>query len=365
MFRFLELEPESFGIDISDSSLKIIKLKKRRSFFELASWGEFEIKKDIVVNGEIKNEGLLAESIREAVSNVKGEKLNTSAVVASLPENKAFLQIIKMPKMALEELRIAVPLEAENYIPLPAEKCHIDFEIVKSENSPKDSSMSILMAAFPNDLANAYLSVFKKAGLAPKVFEIESQSISRALIKDNFNPEPILIIDFGKNNSSFIIFYEYAPLFTSSVSTSSDSLTQAISKKMGLNFKAAEKIKKETGILEAKNKTEAVRAMMPLIDDLLLNGKKCFDYFNNYASKDMPRKNKRKISKILLCGGGSRLKGLPEYFSSVLKIPVEIGNPWTNVFPNSLSEIPSLSFDESVSYSTAIGLAIRGLKEND
>jgi len=99
MLEFLTLEPKSFGLDFSDLSLKIIKLKKKGKFLSLASWGEVKIKPGIIEEGEIKNETALVEIIKEGLNKVKGEKLKTRNVVASLPEKKAFLQVIQMPKM--------------------------------------------------------------------------------------------------------------------------------------------------------------------------------------------------------------------------------------------------------------------------
>ena len=57
MIKLLSLKPEAFGLDISDLSLRIAKLKKRGKFFRLVSWGEAKIKPGIVEQGEIKNEG--------------------------------------------------------------------------------------------------------------------------------------------------------------------------------------------------------------------------------------------------------------------------------------------------------------------
>ena len=56
MLEFLTLKPEAFGLDISDLSLKIIKLKRKGKFFDLASFGEEEIKPGIIKEGEIKDE---------------------------------------------------------------------------------------------------------------------------------------------------------------------------------------------------------------------------------------------------------------------------------------------------------------------
>ena len=125
--NFLNLKPESFGLDISDLSLKIIKLKKRGNFFTLSSYGKEEIEPGLIKGGEIKDEKKLAEILRESIKKVRGKKLKTNYVVASLPEEKAFLQVIQMPRLCQEDLKSAVIYEAENYIPTPIEEVYLDY----------------------------------------------------------------------------------------------------------------------------------------------------------------------------------------------------------------------------------------------
>ena len=122
MFKFLTLQPEAFGIDISDLSLKIIKLKKKGKKIDLDSFGLERIEPGIIKSGEIKDEQALTRTIKKAIGKVQGQKLDTRYVTASLPEEKSFLKIIQIPKMAEEDLNNAVLFEAENYIPLPLEK---------------------------------------------------------------------------------------------------------------------------------------------------------------------------------------------------------------------------------------------------
>ena len=82
MFNFLTLKQEALGLDFSNLSLKIVKLKKRRRILDLASFGETKIKPGIIERGEIKDEKALAAIIKEAVSGVEGEELETKYVTA-------------------------------------------------------------------------------------------------------------------------------------------------------------------------------------------------------------------------------------------------------------------------------------------
>ena len=348
MIEFLSLKPEAFGLDISDLSLRIAKLKKRGKFFRLVSWGEAKIRPGIIEQGEIKDEDVLSGIIKQTLIKVKGERIKTKYLIASLPEKKAFLQVIKMPKMKEEELKTSVPFEAENYIPLPIEKVYLDFQIVSSSN--QIDHLDILIAALPKKIVDPYASCFKKAGLIPMALEVESQSIVRAVIKNEISPFPLLIIDLGRSTTSFIVFSGYSPRFTSSVSISSQELTEAISKTLKLSLNEAEKLKLKHGLKDEK----ALKAMTPLLIDLMGQAKKCIDYHHSHNGG---------IKKILLCGNGANLKGLSAFVSSELKITVELANPWMNILPSSLKEVPGLSFKESLGYTTALGLALRGIKK--
>lgn len=363
MIKFLSLKPEAFGLDFSDLTLRIARLKKRGKFFNLASWGEIKLKPGIITEGEIKNEAALIESIKNGLKLIKGEKLGIKNVVVSLPEKKAFLQVIQMPKMEAEELETAVPFEAENYIPLPIDEVYLDFQVVNSFPDHFD----VLITALPKKIIDSYIPCLKKSGLNPLALEIESQSISRAIIKNDLSPFPVFIIDFGKSTTSFIIFSGPSLRFTSSSSICSHNLTRAIAESLKIDLVEAEKLKLEYGLRPPKKTSKdkkASEAMMPVLTSLVSDIKKYLHYYQTHNHKEYPESKKmsQDIEKIFLCGKGANLKGLTDFLSFELKIPVGPGNPWVNILPQPLKEIPELSFEESLGYTTALGLALRGIR---
>jgi len=372
MLKFLTLKSEAFGLDISDLSLKIIKLKKKGKFLSLAAFGEEEIKPGIIKEGEIKDEEALVKILKEALTKVKGEKLKTKYVIASLPEEKAFLQVIQMPKMSEEDLKSAVIYEAENYIPLPIEEVYLDSQIVPPVYNHLDH-FDVLIAALPKKTVDPYLSCLKSAGLRPKALEIESLAIARALIKNEVTTFPVLLIDLGATRTSFIVFSGHSLRFTSSIPVSARSFTEIISKALKVNLAEAEKLKIKYGLEEKielkikdkktevkKERGEVFEALVPVLVDLIQQIKRYLEYYRTHASHEHLPPDGKGVAKILLCGGGANLKGLPELLSLELKIPTELGDPWINIPEGKKME--KLPFEKSLGYATAIGLALRGLK---
>jgi len=372
MFKILNLKPEAFGLDVSDLSLKVVGFQKKGKFFNLASFGETQIKPGIIREGKVKKEDGLIKAFKKVISEIKGKKINTKYVIASLPEEKTFLQVIKMPPLPKEDLKSAVIYEAENYIPLPIENVYLDYQIISFPKTKKDH-YQILIAAISKEIVDSYSSCLKRAGLKPLALEVESIAVARALIKDEASTPPVLIIDLGATQTSFIVFFDKALRFTSSIPVSCHKLTEAISQTINIDLEKAEKLKIKYGI-EKKSPGESqeiFNALIPALTDLTEQIKKYLDYYQTHAANGNLPKNGKQIKKIILCGGGANLKGLGKFLSQELNLPVELGNPWINILPKPKPDkikikkpVFGISFEKSLSYTTAIGLALKGIKKN-
>lgn len=358
MLNFLNLKQGAFGLDISDLSLKIANLGRKGDNFPLVSFSEKSIPKGIIETGEIKDENTLAKIIKEGIKNIKGEKLKTKYVVCSLPEEKSYIRVIQMPKMKEEEIAGAVRFEAENHIPIPIEEVYLDFQVIQPLYNHLDH-LDILIAALPKKIVDPYISSLRKAGLLPKVLEIESSAIARTLIKNEVSPFPILLIDLGATRTSFIIFSGASLRFTSSIPISSQKFTEAISKTLKINLVEAEKLKIKCGLKNNNKEEELIfEALIPALTDLIKQIKTHLSYYQSHAEHEHLPSNIKEVRGILLCGGGADLKGLPEFLLRELKIKTEISDPWVNI----LRGVPEMPFEKSLSFTTALGLALRGVK---
>jgi len=195
------------------------------------------------------------------------------------------------------------------------------------------------------------------------------------VIKDEVATSPILLIDLGATRTSFIVFSGHSLRFTSSIPVSSQNFTEIISKSLGVSLTEAERLKIKYGLeekieLKIKDKKTEIKkergkifeALVPALVDLVQQIKKHLAYYQSHASHEHLAPNGRVVSKILLCGRGANLKGLTELLTLELKILVELANPWVNILPEGQRETPELLFEKSLGYTTALGLALRGIK---
>ena len=359
MSKFLDLKFKAFGLDINDSSIKIARLGRNKKGPCIDSFAELKIGDGLITNGVVNKEDSLVKLIKAACAKVRGKKLGTKYVVCSLPEEESFLQVIQMPKMDEEELRSAISFEVENHIPLTTDQVYFDFQTITPTESSSDHC-DVLIIAMAKKTVDIYLSCVKRAGLIPIALEIESQSISRALIKNEVCEQPVVILDIGQNNTDFVVFSGRSTRFTYSIPISSSQFTDAISKSLKTTPEKAERLKLKHGISENGKGEEkkVLMALWPILDEFVSNIKKHIDFYQEHALHEH-LSSKKGVQKIILCGGGANLKGLPTFLSQRLGVIVEVGDPFINLGTGPRGgEVSKIDFP---SFAACLGLAQRAV----
>lgn len=339
------LAPISAGVDLSDRSLKFVQLSRHGQHeWQLERYGQKSIPLDVMQSGQIKNKAALIENLKVAKAEWKLDQ-----IVASLPEESAYIVAMKLPPGSEGNEREAIELQLEEHVPLTASDAVFDFEPVL------DTPHLVTVSAFPRKLVEDYEEVFAAAGLTPLALEIEAQAIARAVVPRDSH-ETVLLIDFGKTRTSFFVVDRGTVVFSSTTrQLGGDLITRAIEKDLGVDTAEAQRLQAEHG-LRRGTKVSLDAALAPALsvlrDETFKLESYCKEHINEHTCND------GRFDRLLLCGGEASLPGLVEYLHSQINSPVELANVWVNAFDPS-AHTPALPFRDSLRYATAVGLALR------
>ena len=343
------------GLDISDRSLKYLKLHfGKRDGVEF--FDEADIPAGVIERGEIKDEEALV-GLLKSWRKRQSWSIRSALVVVSLPEEKSFLRVVQLPKLAAEQVRNAIRWEIESNIPLPPEDVVFDHEVIHAPHESIDH-IDAVITAFPKNIVEAYVRVLKRAGFSPAALELESQAIIRAVAGDFSSLAARLVVDMGSNRTSFIIFAGSAILFTTTIELGGKALEESIQKSMGVDEKKAVLLKKEIGMDRVREEGKVFTALIPPLGALADELKRTIEYYFNHA--EHAHGASPKIDEVLLTGGDANLAGLATYLASSLGIPVRMADPFQSFRQNHIFSIPPLHRNRSLAFTTAIGLALRG-----
>jgi len=339
------LSMPSFGLDISDESIKFVLLVFTKKGIRLQKYGERKISPGIIESGKIKNPKRLEEIL---LSLHKEEKIESVRV--SLPEEQIYLFKMRLDKSELNNIRESIELSLEEHIPIPASNAIFDYEILNED----ENSLQVQVSAIPKNVIHNYLSVFKNSSIFVHSSELEAQAIARAVIKKG-DLGTYMIVDFGEKRTGIFIISQGVVMFTFTLDVGGVILTNIIQKNFNVSLQEAEDMKKDYSLQKKEVNKEVFAMLVESVSVLRDEIEKHFLYWHTH--RDEEGKNNPPIQKIILCGGASTLVGLADYLSVSLKHKVENTNAWINIL-DIKKEVPEINFKQTFSFATAIGLAL-------
>ena len=317
----------------------------------IVGYSNVPLPKNLIASDEILDQTALAALIEQSLLRPQFGRITTNRVVFSLPESKSFIRVIHIPEMTDEEAENAVLFEAEAYIPLPMDQVYFDWQILGRSGG----RMEVLLIASPKDFVDKYISALEKANLKIVAVEVESQSVVRALVPAG-SSDNLLIADLDAYKTALIMVISGHLQFTSSVPIAGNAFTERIMQALSVDQTKAEGIKKDFGIASTDEYPNLQSYLLPVVNDLSAEIKNILKF--HYEHSQVP------VGKLVLSGGTAKLKHLDEFLSPTLAgdqgLAVSIADPLLKL---NLSAAANLTSYEALSFTTAIGLAMRFLSE--
>src|SRR3990167_8901338 len=364
------------GVDIGSSAIKIVQIRKKNGQAVLETYGELALGPYAGLSiGQAA--ALPSDKIIQALTDLMREKevsITTKKCGISIPFASSLMSVIEMPDVSPKQLSVMVPLEARRYIPVPISEVLLDWSVIpKSEVREEDSSeyptteerssagttkasaalskVDVLIVAIHNETIARYQEIVAKSGLEAGFFEIEIFSTMRAVLDEALRP--VMIMDMGAASTKLYVVERGIIRSSHTINRGSQDITATISKSLGLSLERAEVMKRQVGAAGGgKNLTDVIFFFLDYI----------FSEVNN-ALLAFEKKHNKTISKVILVGGGSALKGLSELTKNNFKTDVVIANPFNKVYAPAFLE--NILKETGPEFAVAIGLALRKLSEEE
>ncbi len=339
----------SIGLDISDTSLKYVKLEPgKKNPYDLSNWGDISIPNGVLSRGEVTDPQQLTAILAECKAKTGAEFIRVS-----LPEERAYLFETELKRSTpLSEMRSLLEFRLAENVPIAARDVFFDYTVLPFSGE-KDRSMHVAVTAYAKETVQTYYEACLAAGLQPLSFEVEAQAMARSVIPSDMSGA-VMLVDFGKTRTGIGVVYKNTLLYTSTIDMGGNQLSAALRKQLGDKPESElTQLKNTEGLIHGAESSlvhDALMTTMSVIKDELVTQ---MQYWHLRTGSD----TERRLQKIILCGGSANLKGLPAYLTESLGVEASRGNVWTNTF--SLDDfIPPIDQRHSYGYATAIGLAL-------
>jgi len=342
----------AIGVDIGSRTIAVAEVKASRGTTSVTNFGGVELPNDVVREGEILDVAAVSEALRELLDSAK---LTSKRVWLGVSNQRVVVRQVDLPAMDEKELRASLRYQVQEYIPIPVEEAELDVHVVSNYTADDGAEMQrLLLVAGHRDMISAQVEAATEAGLRPIGVDLNPFAVLRAMGDDSsFGQGNQVLVDAGAGVTNIVVHEQGIPTFVRILVMGGDQITDALAAGMSVSREEAEAAKRaavvgNTGDVVGRIVTDQADAFVDEVRSSL-------DYYQAQTGSSG-------LSGVVLTGGASLLGGLSDRLAASVRLPVEVGNPFSR-WPAT----DTVYSDEDLarvgpSLVTAVGLALGGLE---
>jgi type IV pilus assembly protein PilM len=237
--------------------------------------------------------------------------------------------------MSENELRQAVRIEADRYVPFELDEVMLDCQPLtrrrtRPEEGGGEDQMGVLLVACRLSTLEEQIQLVTGQGLTPSAIDIDAFALANAWELCGLPDEEldaaggeaapkeergIALVDVGASRTSINVLCGGESCFSREIGIGGQDMTQAVARRLGLEVFEAEAIKRAGD----EKKAEVSRAIAPVLEDLASEITLSLDYVENHEGL--------RVEEILLSGGGALAPGAVTYIEQATARTTRTWNP--------------------------------------
>lgn len=354
------------GLDIGSNAIKMVLLKKSGKALHLLNYAIQPVSEEAVedIDPDMR-QSVVSESLKKLF---KAAKVSPSKVVTAVSGDAVIVRYIKLPFMTEDELRNVISYEAEQHIPLSIDQVIIDFHILGEIEEDNQKKLEVLLVAAKDEFIDEHVALLKAAKLKPAAIDVDSFAMENAYLSANPEEagETVALINIGAKITTINVIEDGVSHLTRDFSVAGNQFTKEIQREFNLSFAQAEELKQQQGQITIESdeitltrmpdkddrSARISEAVTPVLNKMLSEFRRSFDFYENSIKK-------RPITKVVLSGGGAKLKNIEKFLSDKLGLPCVVANPFENVTISNKNIDEDDLKDNAPMLAVSFGLALR------
>lgn len=352
------MERRAVGIDLGARSVKAVDLRVSGQGVTVAHALRVERAE---LGGSVEE---LARSLRERLSR---ERIPAKGVVLGISGPDTMVRYTRVPPVPSWRLKVLMDFEVGEMTEKTGEPLASGFQLLQLPREAEDDQTILIGLAKEKALADR-LDAFEAAGITVSQAVLGPLAVFSA--QDSFGWKPddageeddlVLLADLGEENLALAFSLNGRLVFARNATFGGKTFTQALAGRLGIAPEDAERVKIARGGLAAEEAGVHPETIAPLAEtasQMLAILQSSIRFAATQTGARLPP-----LSRIVLLGGGMRLRGLGTFLARSFGKPTELFQPSGLRLASSLAGPAAKDLTERAGdYGVALGLAAAGLR---
>lgn len=302
----------SAGLDIGSGVVKLVVVDHSKPQPEIIKVVTRPLAPDAIVEGEVMDPVLVAETLRTVIAEAG---LKKPTVLAAVGGHDVIVKKIPMDRMSQNDAREVIRWEAEQHVPFDMENVQLDFQVLDPDGD--SAQMAVLLVAAKRELIDNRLSLIADAGIEPAVMDVEAFALHNAFehnypdVRDGL----VAVVNIGHETSNVNLIQNGMPVLVRDVPFGTRRLREALQRERGMTWESAE------DVLHGRSEPDALRSLLDdRVDELAVGVERAAAFIQTQSGGDG-------VSRIYLSGGGACITGMSDAIARRMNVRVEVANP--------------------------------------
>ncbi|HEX9717837.1 MAG TPA: type IV pilus assembly protein PilM [Actinomycetota bacterium] len=309
-----------------------------------------------VENGEVRQPALVAEALKELWDR---SRIRARQVLLGVGNQRVVVREVALPWLPEKELRSSLGFQVQEFIPISVEDAVLDFDPLGEFEQEGRRMLRILLVAAQRVMVSAAVEAAQGARLEPVGIDLNPFALVRAVgtsdeALDLETTGDEAVVDIGAHVTNICVHDRGVTRFVRILPTGGRDITLAVARGLGVEDEVAERLKRgedgEGGPAQKDVERVALSRAGSFVDEI----RSSLEFY----TAQVPG---ARIWRVLVTGGGSKLKGFIELLQERIPVKVDRGRVFERV-KSELDLPPDAMEDAEPVLAVAVGLAIPGRK---
>lgn len=302
------------GLDIGRTSVKATTIETSFRSLQLVETLERKIAVPSESKGDLKGVESPWKAALHVLRDLKNEgRLEADTVITSIPGDQAIYRFLRFPFTDRKQIESTVGFEFEGQVPFSIDDLVFDYQVVgESEEGATVLTVGAKLEEF-EDLLNG----LKELELEPKMIGVGALTHFNTMNWLENDEGRTLLIDLGAVRTDILLTRDGTLELARTLQSGGNQITESISQLLGISFAEAEGVKCEEALVATENESlidpqesRLVPAVRVGLSPIMKAVKQSIERVVSDGGG--------KVDRVVLCGGGARLRGLREYVERIL-----------------------------------------------
>jgi type IV pilus assembly protein PilM len=332
------------GLDIGSGFVKLVVVDHSRGDPEITRIATSPLVADAIVEGEVMDPVLVAETIRSVIDAAGISRKN---VVAAVGGHDVIIKKIQMDRMGEADARELIRWEAHQHVPFDMESVQLDFQILDPQGT--SPQMSVLLVAAKRELIENRLALLADAGLSASIIDVDAFALHNAF--EQSYPDGmggmVALVNIGHETTNVNIMEDGIPIVVRDIPFGSRRIRESLQRERGLTADQAEAV-----IQGRESAVDLERFVTERVDELAVGIERAIAFITAQSGGEG-------VERVYLSGGGARVPGVAAALADRLGVATHMANPLERVAVRSEVNLEVALDEVAPMLMLPVGLAMR------